>query len=207
MYDSMSLGSPPAVWYYLSVVERIRAKRSLRRRHIAAVALVFVASTTLTFSHFARMDSAGAATTPVCRTSQLAITTSQGVLTPATRNVTFLLQFRNTGLTCDLLGDAPGVQPVAGKSRSPVGTGTASDLLALPPVTLRKGQHSFSDLTVVSTSGSMTARCKPVSATGIVVSDGVPLRSTKYVPLVLHHVCSAEGVGNLGTSDYDRTTG
>jgi hypothetical protein len=186
----------------------MRATSVVRRRTIVAFALVILVSSAFTFdSQAVRMDSAGATSPPVCRTSRLAISASRGVVAPATGNVTFLLQFKNTGRTCDLLGDAPEIQAVSGKSYSPVGTPTANDLLLFRPVTLRKGQHSLSDLLVASTTGSMTARCKPATATGILVSDGVPLRSTKYVPLVLRHVCSAQWVGNLGASDYDRTSG
>jgi hypothetical protein len=83
-----------------------------------------------------------------------------------------------------------------------VGDGTPNDLVELAPVVLKKGQRALSNLLVVTAEASQRARCAPVTTTGILVSAGMPLRSTKYLPLVLHDVCSGTSFNNLADSHY-----
>jgi hypothetical protein len=111
------------------------------------------------------------------------------------------------GRTCNLLGTEPGVQAVTGTDHVPVGTGTTNDLMMRPAVTLMKGQHSRSKLIVEPITGSLETRCKPVTTDGVFVSDGLPYRSHRFVPLVLHRVCSAPYVGNLADSYYAKASG
>jgi hypothetical protein len=171
-----------------------------------SITTLMLAGISLSLSPLGPNQLAAAATTiPLCRTSQLRI--SAGTVIRKTDESSVHLYFTNTGRTCDLDNTEPGVQAVNGKRHVPVGTGTTNDLMMRPVITLTKGQHSRSTLIVARLTASPATRCTPVTTNGILVGDGLPYSSTRYVPLVLHGVCSSPSVGNLAVSYYARASG
>jgi hypothetical protein len=180
----------------------------MKRRASVLIALTVVASVGLTVSASALSQFAAAATKiPLCQSSQLKISTASAPGHRKNVGSSVHLYFTNIGRTCDLLGTEPGVQAVTGKSHLPVGTGTTNDLMMRPAITLKRGQHSRSTLIVVTISGSIATRCKPVMTDGILVGDGLPYSSSRYAPLVLRGVCSSPDVGNLADSYYSKAAG
>ena len=184
-------------------MESTRVVKRLSRMGVTA--FIFVGAS-LVLNPIGLPLAAAATKIPLCQTSQLTISTG----TPTVHRKTgesVHLYFTNTGRTCDLFNTEPGVQAVNGKRHAPVGSGTTNDLMLRPVVTLTKGQHSRSTPFVGTMNGSLATRCAPVTTDGIVVGDGLPYNSSRYVQLVLHGVCSSPSVDNLADSYYSRATG
>jgi hypothetical protein len=175
---------------------------TMRGRALGAILLLSVVSVGLDVTpNILQSDASATTEAPVCLTSQLHMNTEKGA-SSFTGIFSVPLYFTNTGTTCALLSDAPGVQAVRGKHHRHVGDSTPNDLVAVTPVVLEKGQRALSNLLVITAGVSQKAKCQPVTTTGILVSAGMPLRSTKYLPLVLHDVCSGASFNNLADTHY-----
>lgn len=114
------------------------------------------------------------------------------------------MSFTNNGRACDLYGDMSAVQAVAGPERTPVDVGTLNDDVARLPMLVEDGQSSPPMLSVAL---SWTARCRPATTDGLVISDGRPLGSTVYVHYVLRRICAGSAFANLNAGIVNSATG
>ena len=138
----------------------------------------------------------------ICPTAHLTLAMSPNRVSAGGRTVTSLLRVTNTGTTCALRGDAPLLQPVRGPHRVAVGRPTLSDDVARPSVTLKKGQSAWSSISVESLPPTLFRTCRVTSVTGLIITDGVPVGTTRYVAHVFRGVCSNPLRENIGAAWY-----
>lgn len=145
---------------------------------------------------------AGANTAPVCKSTQLRVLVSANTTTTST--VSAEMSFLNAGPACYTLGNQPQVQPVEGAHRRAVGPGTANSLVLTPSIHLLHNQRVMSELSVVIVSASKSSSCKPESANGVKISDGLPINSYVYVKHSLTHLCTSPYDSNVLALYYVR---
>ena len=140
--------------------------------------------------------------TPYCRTAQLHLTLGPNVVLAGGRVVTSLLSLTNNGATCELAGDTPLLQPVAGTRHTPVGRGDVSDNALRPPVIVSTGETATSQVSVESLPAKFFRTCRARRVTGVVVIVGLPKGTNRYVAHVFPGVCANPLRNNVGAAWY-----
>ena len=146
---------------------------------------------------------AGAATQPLCRTSQLSVSVAPILVNHVSGNFSIRITFTNSGRTCKLPGEVPAVATVVGTNHAPVGHDIVFYLPYLRPLVLTHGQSAVSWLFVDQTTTRRNG-CRSVTTSGLVISDGLPNGSSRYVHYVIHGVCSSPAHPNLIQSTYSK---
>jgi archaellum component FlaF (FlaF/FlaG flagellin family) len=146
---------------------------------------------------------AGAATPPLCRTSQLSVSVAPSYTNLHSENLLVNITFTNNGSTCKLLGEVPDVATVVGTKHIPVGSGFSYPMPYVPPIVLTKGQSSLSVLSVIRKTANAKG-CQPLTTDGLVIVDGLPNGSSRYVHYVIHGVCSSPAHPNLMVGMYNK---
>jgi hypothetical protein len=146
---------------------------------------------------------AGAATPPLCRTSQLSVSVGPSYTDLHSGNLLVNITFTNNGSTCKFLGEVPDVATVVGAKHAPVGHDIVYPMPYSPPIVLTKGQSSLSVLSVIRKTANAKG-CQPLTSDGLVIVDGLPNGSSRYVHYVIHGVCSSPAHPNLMVGLYNR---
>ncbi len=169
---------------------------------VAGIAVVAVSLTAWQFAHSnSSKGSASGGSNPVCLTTQLRLSIGPTRLIARGREQTARLTLTNTSATCDLDGDAPLIQAVRAP-RIAVGRQSVSDGVARAPVALVQGASAYSQISVVALPSPYSRTCRPTTTTGLVVTDGAPARSNRYLSHVFHSVCSNRLRLNVGAGLY-----
>jgi len=150
----------------------------------------------------ASLAGSGPTSVSYCRTAQLSVTMGANEVLAGGRVVTSLLRLTNTGPTCELVDDAPLVQPVAGARHRRVGRGDVRDNAFRSPVTVRAGQSVTSPVSVESLPAQLSRTCRARTVDGVIITDGLPTGTNRYVAHVFHGVCSNPLRDNVGAAWY-----
>ena len=137
-----------------------------------------------------------------CATKELRVTMFATQYRAGGRVQSALLRVTNLGPGCDLMGDSPLVQPVAGPGLRPVGRGDVADDVRRRPVHLATGASALSQVSVEGLPASYRRRCGPRTVLGLELALGRPVGSTIYVAHRFRGVCSNPSTDNVGATWY-----
>jgi hypothetical protein len=136
-----------------------------------------------------------------CRTAQLRASVTSSYRNVQLSHYEIGVDLTNIGAICFLDDHTPGVQAVRGNAHKPVGYGSANDLMWKIPIVLAHGESSAATIFVVN-NRDLRARCHSVNADGLLLFDGLPYGTSRFIRHIVPGVCSSTSVGNVGASDY-----